>query len=73
MTEAEAKQTWCPLVAVANGIFVNAMVKVGLPTKDEKDKLMSGKCRGSECMFWRANYLNGNAGDRGHCGLAGDE
>lgn len=62
LTEAEAKERWCPLFS-----------KRGLPTNEEMTYgEISQKCIASQCMAWRLAHKDGPDGqERGYCGAFG--
>ena len=65
VTEAEAKERWCPLArAVDEEIVVNRL-KDGSPS-------IAAQCVASECMAWRRAHSDDPTGmERGYCGAFG--
>jgi len=69
MTEAEARERWCPFVRLSNGPdgSWNRYMSNAMKPEDYN-------CVGSKCMAWRKdqNSKYDSGGDlRGFCGLAG--
>lgn len=80
LTEAEAKERWCPFARVVvrptqeiSGRQVVFQDCVSINRFEEADPgLPSGaKCIGSQCMAWRWAAEGGYGGRPGFCGLAG--
>lgn len=55
-TENAAKEKECPLQRIANSF----------------NKMWTGSCRASDCMFWRIVYRETDSNTIGYCGLAGE-
>ena len=71
MTEAEAKQRWCPFaMTVTRTTSANRMFGGTIDEKVEEAVREQTRCLGSECMAWR---WVGEDDDYqgGYCGLAG--
>lgn len=70
MTEAEAKNKWCPMTRMVRHHTDN-------PTNRNACGEPTTFCLGSACMMWRWHQWGGtvtngvSAGTAGHCGLAG--
>lgn len=67
LTEAEAKERWCPLVRV----FDTEGDKV-ISANRSLEGVPIGSCIASACMAWRLAHKDGPDGsERGYCGAFG--
>lgn len=78
MTEEEAKTKWCPFARVPGISLGGHGIAINRSTEDDpKQKSLTPKCIGSDCMAWREDLTRdeasqGFAAQSGHCGLAGN-
>ena len=77
VTEAEAKQKWCPEARVSlyhRATDANRMVRYGEGADSEDYRAFDAatRCVGSGCMFWRwqADVTAELSGRHGYCGNA---
>ena len=74
-TESEARECWCPAARVIAPIGDGTDWFIGNRGNDQ-DATPHTRCIASRCMAWRwvptaAQFVNGDQGIVGFCGLAG--
>lgn len=73
VTEAQARELWCPFsrVVFPGPVVANRVSWTLTKSAMRAEQVAATKCLGSGCMVWRwRRYVEANEGVRGFCGLA---